>query len=95
MCFYQSGLQKKVLAAYVHDQDVSNPLLSPVNGNVGMLPPVLLQHGTNDILVPGSGWPTNWKLSAKLFSMKNTKACSTGLYLPPGFRKLKWLSVHR
>lgn len=48
------GFTKKVLAAYVYDQDVSNPLLSPVNGNVGILPPVLLQHGTNDILVPGS-----------------------------------------
>lgn len=45
---------KKVLAAYCGNQDLNNPLLSPVNGDLQILPPVLLQHGTHDILVLGS-----------------------------------------
>lgn len=44
----------KVLSAYASNQDLDNPLLSPLNGAVEILPPVLLQHGTNDILIPAS-----------------------------------------
>ena len=45
---------KRVVAAYCGNRNVTNPLLSPVNGDLQILPPVLLQHGTHDILVLGS-----------------------------------------
>ena len=45
---------ERVLKAYAGNHDLNNPLLSPVNGNIAILPPVLLQHGTNDILISGS-----------------------------------------
>ena len=45
---------QRVLAAYAGKQDISQPLLSPVNGNLEILPPVLLQHGTDDILIRGT-----------------------------------------
>jgi monoterpene epsilon-lactone hydrolase len=45
---------KRVIAAYAGNRDVADPFLSPVNGNLQILPPVLVQHGTHDILVLGS-----------------------------------------
>jgi monoterpene epsilon-lactone hydrolase len=45
---------KRILAAYAGNQDINQPLLSPVNGPVEILPPVLLQHGNNDILIRGT-----------------------------------------
>lgn len=45
---------KRLLAAYAGNRDVADQLLSPVNGDLNILPPVLLQHGTHDLLVLGS-----------------------------------------
>jgi len=45
---------KRVLEAYAGNHDIHNALLSPVNGRIEVLPPVLLQHGTNDVLIRGS-----------------------------------------
>lgn len=45
---------KRLLAVYAGNRDITDPLLSPVNGNLQILPPVLLQHGTHDLLVLGS-----------------------------------------
>ncbi|WP_299287083.1 alpha/beta hydrolase [uncultured Mucilaginibacter sp.] len=42
---------KRVVAVYCGNRDVTDPLLSPVNGDLEILPPVLLQHGTDDLLV--------------------------------------------
>ncbi|RYY06426.1 MAG: alpha/beta hydrolase [Sphingobacteriaceae bacterium] len=44
----------RILAAYAGNYDLNNPLLSPLYGDVNILPPILLQHGTDDILITGS-----------------------------------------
>lgn len=45
---------KRVVAVYCGNRDVTDSLLSPVNGDLKILPPVLLQHGTHDLLVLSS-----------------------------------------
>lgn len=44
----------RVLEAYAGKHDIHDALLSPVNGPIEILPPVLLQHGTADVLIRGS-----------------------------------------
>lgn len=45
---------EKVKKAYVGHHDLRDSLLSPVNGELDILPPILLQHSSDDILVTGS-----------------------------------------
>ncbi|MGI4020095.1 MAG: alpha/beta hydrolase [Janthinobacterium lividum] len=45
---------ERILAAYARNCDLNDPLLSPLYGDVDIFPPILLQHGTDDILVAGS-----------------------------------------
>jgi len=64
--------------------------LSPVNGNVGILTPVLLQHGTNDILVPGSRELAH-KLEAagKAVQYEEYEGMFHGFILAPGLPEAK------
>lgn len=45
---------RAVRAAYARDQDLSDPLLSPLFGDLSHFPPVLIQVGSNEILYSDS-----------------------------------------
>jgi epsilon-lactone hydrolase len=42
---------KKNAALYAHEMDLKNPLISPLYGNLEGLPPILIQVGTDEILL--------------------------------------------
>lgn len=45
---------KRVVTAYCGNRNITDPLLSPVNGDLQILPPMLLQQGTHDLMVLSS-----------------------------------------
>lgn len=86
----------KVKEVYAGQNDITNPLLSPVNGDLSVLPPVLLQHGTNDILVKGSRlFVKKMQHAGNPIQYEEYEGMYHGFSLAVRFPKLKKLLDHR